>query len=295
MLKLVLPSGSLQQGTMALFEAADLSIITPDARSYEAAIEDPRVSIVRWMRPQEIPLYVAEGLFDMGIGGYDWVLERGCEDRVHIAAKLNFSRKSNRPVSLVVAVAEGSPVKVATDIKPGSRVATEYVAISRQYFERLGIPVRIDFSFGTTEAKIPEIADVVVELTESGSSLRANHLRIVDTVMESSTVLMVNKDSWGDARKRQDIEDLLTLLLGALDARGRVLMKMNVARCRLEAVLEVLPSMKTPTIAQLSGEKSDYCAVESVVQKAGINVLIPKLKAAGAEDIIELPITKLFR
>lgn len=295
MLKLALPTGSLQKPTIEMFEDADLAVTTPDSRCYEASMEDPRVSLVRWMRPQEIPVYVAEGLFDLGIAGYDWVLERGCKDKVRSVTKLAYSRRTNRPVRIVVAVSEFSDIKTPDDIKPGSKVTTEYVEISREYFKRLGIPVKIDFSFGTTEAKIPEIADVAVELTESGSSLRANRLKIVDTIVESSTMLIANVESWHDPEKRQYINDLVTLLLGALDARGKVLMKMNVPKASLNNVLEVLPSMKAPTISQLLGEETEYCAVETVAQKSGISVLIPKLKKAGAEDIIELPIAKVIK
>lgn len=295
MLKLALPSGSLQKPTQEIFAAADLNISTPDARCYEATIDDHRISMVRWMRPQEIPLYVAEGRFDLGIGGYDWVVERGCADNVEVVMKLNYSKRSNHPVRLVVVVSETSPIQSVADIKPGSRVTTEYVEITRQHFEKLGIPVKIDFSFGTTEAKVPEIADVAVELTESGSSLRANHLKIIDTIMESSTVLIANKQSWNDPEKHREIMDLTTLLQGVLAARGKVLIKMNIAQAHLEDVLKTLPSMKNPTISQLSGGQSVYYAVESVVEKAGINKLIPQLKSAGAEDILEIPIAKVIR
>jgi len=295
LLKLVLPSGSLQKGTIDLFDAANLCISTPDARCYEATIDDHRIALARWMRPQEIPLYVSEGLFDLGIGGYDWVLEQGCADKVEIVAKLNYSRQSNRPVKLIVAVSEKSGINSPADLVAGSRVTTEYVGIANSYFAKLGKPMKIDFSFGTTEAKIPEIADILVDLTESGSSLRANNLKVIDTIMESSTVLMANKASWNDPQKRPYINDLETLLLGVLNARGKVLVKMNVARADLEAVLVVLPSMKTPTISQLCGGPVEYCAIESVVEKNSINVLIPRLKAAGAEDIIEIPISKVIR
>lgn len=294
MLRLALPTGSLQQPTLDMFAAADLAVTTPNSRCYEAFIEDPRVSCVRWLRPQEIPVYVAEGLFDLGIAGYDWVVERGCQDKVEIVAKLPYSRKSNRPVRLVVAVSEeAEEIKTAADVKPGSKVTTEYVQIAKDYFAKLGIPVKVEFSFGTTEAKVPEIADVAVELTESGSSLRANRLKIVDTIMESHTVLMANPETWANEEKRQYVNDLVTLLLGALDARGRVLMKMNVAKENLEKVLQVLPAMKAPTISQLVG--GEYLAVETVVDKSGINLLIPRLKKAGAEDIIELPISKIIK
>ena len=296
MLKLALPTGSLQKPTLDMFAAAELSITTPNSRCYEAFIEDPRVSCVRWLRPQEIPVYVADGLFDLGIAGYDWVLERGCKDRVQIVTKLPYSRGSNRPVRIVVAVSEDADeIKTAADIKPGSKVTTEYVEITKEYFAKLGIPVKVEFSFGTTEAKVPEIADVAVELTESGSSLRANRLKIVDTIVESSTVLIANPETWENEDKRQCVNDLVTLLLGALDARGRVLRKMNVAKANLDKVLQVLPAMKAPTVSQLVGGETEYLAVETVVDKNGINLLIPQLKKAGAEDIIELPISKIIK
>ena len=294
MLNIVLPSGSLQGPTTELFAAAGLAITAADSRSYEASIDDPRASMVRWMRPQEIPVYVAEGLFDIGIGGYDWIEERQCQDSVEVVAKFSYSRQTNRPVRLVVAVAKDAPMQSAKDILPGSRITTEYVEITRKYFASLGIPVKIEFSYGATEAKIPEIADVAVELTESGSSLRANGLKIIDTVMESSTVLMVNKASWADPTKRQPIEELLSLLNGTLAARNKVLLKMNVPMDSLDAVLDVLPSMKNPTISKLAGGDVDYWAVESVVEKSTLNVLIPQLKAANAEGILELPIAKII-
>lgn len=296
MLKLALPTGSLQKPTLDMFAAAELTVTTPNSRCYEAFIEDPRVSCVRWLRPQEIPIYVADGLFDLGIAGYDWVLERGCRDKVQIITKLPYSRGSNRPVRLVVAVSEDAKeIKTAADIKPGSKITTEYVQIAKEYFAKLGIPVKVEFSFGTTEAKVPEIADAAVELTESGSSLRANRLKIVDTIIESSTVLIVNPDTWENKEKRQCVNDLVTLLLGALDARGRVLMKMNVAKANLDKVLQVLPAMKAPTVSQLVGGENEFLAVETVVDKSGINLLIPRLKKAGAEDIIELPISKIIK
>ncbi len=295
MLRLVLPSGSLQKGTTEMFEHADLGISTPDSRCYEATIDDPRVEMVRWMRPQEIPLYVSEGLFDVGIAGYDWIVEQGCKESVELVTKLNYSKQTNRPVRIVVAISESEDINSVEEIRPGSKVTTEYVGLSKEYFKQLGIPVKVEFSYGATEAKIPEIAQVAVELTESGSSLRANRLKIIGTIMESSTMFIANKVSWNDPVKRKHIEDLVTLLLGTLDARGKVLIKMNVCESCLDAIMTVLPSMKTPTVSQLFGGRTGYLAVESVVEKSTINVLIPKLKAIGAEDIIELPICKVIR
>ena len=294
MLNIVLPSGSLQKPTAELFSAAGLGLTTTDSRSYEASIDDPRSAKVRWMRPQEIPLYVAEGLFDIGIGGYDWIQERRCEDEIIVVNSLAYSRQTSRPVRLVIAVSEDAPWEKASDIPANSKVTTEYVEISRRYFDKLGIPVKIDFSFGATEAKVPEIADVAVELTESGSSIRANRLKIIDTVMESSTVLMANKNAWHHPEKRPKIEEIRTLLLGTLDVRTKVLLKMNVPTESLEEVLSILPSMKNPTISKLAGGESEYWAVESVVERSAINVLLPQLKAAKAEGILELPIAKII-
>ena len=249
------------------------------------------------MRPQEIPLYVAEGLFDLGIGGYDWVLERGCENDVEIIMNLNYSKQSHRPVRLVVAVSENSDIQKPTDIKPGSKVTTEYVSIAAKYFEKLGIPVKIDFSFGTTEAKVPEIADVAVELTESGSSLRANNLKIIDTVMESSTVLMANKKSWQDPEKRGHINDIVTLLRGCaggerqgLDENERFT---RGARCGVGHLAVNETAHNIPAFRR----QRQSALLRSGIggRKDGINTLIPNLKAAGAEDIIEIPISKVIR
>lgn len=295
MLRLALPTGSLQKPTMDMFEAADLPITYTDSRCYESFIRDPRVASVRWLRPQEIPLYVADGLFDIGISGYDWITERDCESRLELVTELPYSRQSNHPVRIVAAVHEDSPIGTARQIPPQSRITTEYVELTRRYFERLGIPVQVEFSYGTTEAKIPEIADVAVELTESGSSLRANHLKIIETLLISTTRLIANPKSWLDQEKRQAIEEIITLLLGSIEARGKVLVKMNAPAAALEGILRLLPALKSPTVSQLYGTSSEYYAVESVAEKEGINILIPELKKAGATDIIELPITKVIR
>jgi ATP phosphoribosyltransferase len=295
MLKLVLPTGSLEKPTFEMFEGANLPVTTLSSRSYQAKIDDPRISEVRLMRPQEIPLYVGEGLFDLGISGLDWVIERDCVDKVVQVADLAYSRGSNKPVRIVVAVAEDSPIERPEDIPAGSKITTEYVNLTKKYFDSLNIPVRVEFSYGTTEAKVPEICDVAVELTEKGETLRANNLKIIGEVATSCTKLIANKESYQDPEKRAAIDELKTLLLGTLDARGKVLLKLNVKGELLDGIIEAIPAMKAPTVSKLLTSESEYYAVESVVQRAGINLLIPQLKRLGAEDILEIPISKIIK
>lgn len=295
MLKLVLPTGSLEKPTLEMFEAADLPVTCLNSRSYRGEIDDPRISSICFMRPQEIPVYVAEGLFNMGICGLDWVMERQCLERVVQMAVLPYSRSTNKAVKIVVAVHKDSGIEAPEQIPPGSKVTTEYVHLATEYFRKLGIPVRVEFSFGTTEAKVPEMADVAVELTERGTTLRANDLRIIDVIAESQTVLITNPESYADKEIRMEMEAIKTLLMGAVEARGKVLLKLNVAKDSLEEVLRIMPALKAPTVAQLYSSDSGYFAVESVVAKQGINVLIPQLLDAGAEDILVLPITKIIR
>ncbi len=295
MLKLVLPTGSLEKTTFEMFEGANLPVTTLSSRSYQAKIDDPRISEVRLMRPQEIPLYVGEGLFDLGISGLDWVIERDCVDKVVQVADLAYSRGSNKPVRIVVAVAEDSSIERPEDIPAGSKITTEYVNLTKKYFDSLNIPVRVEFSYGTTEAKVPEICDVAVELTEKGETLRANNLKIIGEVATSCTKLIANKESYQDPEKRAAIDELKTLLLGTLDARGKVLLKLNVKGELLDGIIEAIPAMKAPTVSKLLTSESEYYAVESVVQRAGINLLIPQLKRLGAEDILEIPISKIIK
>lgn len=290
MLSLALPKGSLEEQTLLLFSQADLEV-RKSSREYNPTIDDPRISKVKILRPQEIPLFVADGHFDLGISGHDWVTESGAD--VVEVAELPYAKTGTGVVKMVLAVPEDSPIRSARDIPPGSRISTEFPNVTRAFFERLGIPVEVHFSYGATEAKVPEIMDALVDLTETGSTLRRNGLRIVDVVMESTTRLLANKDSWADPVKRQAIEEIRTLLLGVIEARGRVLLSMNVAAARLEAVIGELPAMKRPTVNQLYG--SDDYEVMTVADKASVNVLIPRLKAAGAEDILEIPISKIVR
>jgi ATP phosphoribosyltransferase len=288
-LRLVLPKGSLEAATMRLFEDADLAVSRSSDVDYRATIADPRIDDVRILRPQEIPRYVAEGLFDIGITGRDWIEETSAD--VRTLAQLHYSKATARPIRMVLAVAGDSAAMTVTDLRPGLRVHTEYPELTRRFFERHGIEARVSLSYGATEAKIPEIADAVVEITETGRALRAAGLKVIDTILVSYTEFIANPASWADPVKRHAMEQLTTLLNGTLEARGRVLVKLNVDEANLDRVIEMLPAMKAPTVSKLFGD-GGY-ALESVVVKTEINTLIPALKDAGATDIIELPIAKI--
>ncbi|MEE9564356.1 MAG: ATP phosphoribosyltransferase [Candidatus Hydrothermarchaeaceae archaeon] len=290
MLSLVLPKGSLEEQTMLLFKQAALDVKV-DFRDYNPSISDPRISKVKILRPQEIPKYVEEGYFDIGISGLDWITESGAG--VEVIADLPYSKRGTGVVRLVVAVPESSDVEMPEDIKPQSRVTTEYMNITKKYFEDLGIPVKMYYSYGASEAKVPEIVDVVIDLTETGTTLRKNRLKIIGTILESSTKLIANKKAWTDKKKRKGIEEIRTLLLGVIEARGKVLLSMNVSEEALEDVISILPAMKNPTVSKLYS--SGYYALETVVPKKDVNILIPKLKEKGAEDIIEMGITKIVK
>jgi len=290
MLSLALPKGSLEEQTLLLFAQADLEV-RKSSREYNPTISDPRIGKVKILRPQEIPLYVADGHFDLGISGHDWVTESGAD--VVEVAELPYAKTGTGVVQMVLAVPDDSPIRSSWDIPPGSRISTEFPNVTRAFFERLGIPVDVHFSYGATEAKVPELMDALVDLTETGSTLRRNGLRVVDVVLESTTRLLANKEAWADAQKRRAIEEVRTLLLGVIEARGRVLLSMNVPAARLDAVIAELPAMKRPTVNQLYG--SDDYEIMTVADKATVNVLIPRLKAAGAEDILEIPISKIVR
>ena len=288
-LRLVLPKGSLERATLELFEAADLGVRRSSEVDYRATIDDPRVDEVRILRPQEIPRYVAEGLFDLGVTGRDWISETASE--VVSLGELRYSKITTQPIRLVLAVAADSPWHFTTDLPDGVRVSTEYPELTGRFLSGHGVAGDVRLSYGATEAKVPEIADAVVEITETGRALRAAGLRIIDTVLVSYTELIANPAAYADANRRHAMEQLLTLLLGTLSARDQVLVKLNVADSELDAVVKLLPAMKAPTVSKLSGQGG--FAVESVVPKATINTLIPALKDHGASDIIELPIAKI--
>jgi ATP phosphoribosyltransferase len=287
-LRLVVPKGSLEKATFELFEAADLTIVRSSTVDYKADVDDPRIDEVRILRPQEIPLYVAEGLFDLGITGRDWIEETGAE--VVSLGELAYSKATSNPITMVVAVGADAEVKRVDDLPDGVRVSTEYPELTRRFFESRGVAADIRLSYGASEAKIPDIADCIVDITETGRALRAAGLRVIDTILVSYTELIANPASAADPTKRHAMGQLQTLLLGALEARGKVMVKLNVSDEARDGVLALLPAMKSPTLSPLAG---GGFAVETVVEKRTINRLIPALKDAGASDIVELPIAKI--
>ncbi len=292
MLRLVLPKGSLERATMQLFADADLAVSRASDVAYRATIDDPRIDDVRILRPQEIPAYVAEGLFDLGITGRDCVEERGSD--VVSLGELTYSKATNQPARVVLAVSSDSPVRSLAELAalPGKlRISTEYPELTRKILAGHGIDADISFSYGATEAKVPEIADAVVDMTETGSALRAAGLRIIETLLVSYTELIANPTAAADPAKRHAMEQIMTLLQGTLEARGKVLVKLNVSAEQLDGVLSVLPSMRAPTISELSG--GGAFALEAVVAKSDINILIPALRDKGATDILEIPLSKI--
>ena len=290
MISIALPKGSLEAQTLQLFREADLEVKRTD-RDYNPRIADDRVGKVKILRPQEIPTYVAKGYFDIGISGLDWVKETG-SDVVEVA-NLSYSKTGEGNVKIVVAVHGSEPITDVKGIRPGSRVTTEYPELTRKFFEELGIPVQLFHSFGASEAKVPDLMDVVVDLTETGMTLRKNGLKIIGQIMESYTVVIANQASWEDPGKRREIEEIRTLLFGVIEARHQVLLTMNVPEGAMETVVAALPAMKRPTVSRLHG--IGYFSIQTVVRKQSVNQLIPQLKAAGAEDILEIPITKIVR
>ncbi len=290
MINIALPKGSLEAQTLQLFKEADLEVKRGD-RDYNPIIHDRRIDKVKILRPQEIPKYVEMGYFDVGISGLDWVKETGA--RVREVAPLSYSKTGEGTVKIVVAVHRDEPIDDVTRIRPHSRVTTEYPEITKEYFGRIGIPVQLFHSFGASEAKVPDLMDVVVDLTETGTTLRRNGLKIIGQIMESYTVIIANRESFEDVAKRRAIEEIVTLLLGVIDARHQVLLSMNVPVDAMERVVATLPALKRPTVSRLHGV--DYYSIQTVVQKGLVNTLIPSLKAAGAQDILEIPIAKIIR
>jgi ATP phosphoribosyltransferase len=289
MLRLVIPKGSLEKSTLDLFASADLSVHRGSSVDYRGTIDDPRVESVRILRPQEIGRYVADGLFDLGITGRDWIEETGSE--VASLGQLHYSKNTARPVRIVIAVPEDSEWDSVAALPRGVKVSTEYPVLTKDYFQSQGIEADIQLSYGATEAKAPEIVDVIVDITETGRALRAAGLKIIGTILTSHTELIANPASFEDPDKRKAMEQIHTLLQGVLEARGKVMVKMNVLAVNLDQVISKLPSMKSPTVNELFG--GDGYAVETVVEKNQMNILIPDLRGAGATDIVELPITKI--
>ena len=282
-----LPKGSLQESTFALFKRAGFAV-SCSSRSYYPSIDDEEIKC-RLLRPQEMSRYVELGLLDAGICGYDWVYENG-SDVVDIC-ELNYSKATSNPVRWVLAVPNDSKIKTVKDLK-GKRISTEALGIVNRYLKANGVKANVEFSWGATEVKAPELVDAIVDLTETGSSLRANNLRIVDTILTSTTRFIANKESWKNKAKREKLEQLKMLLLGALDAQRRVLLKCNAPAKTLDKVVKAMPAINSPTVNKL--HDADWFAVESVVEEKKVRDIIPQLKAAGATGIIELPLNKII-
>jgi ATP phosphoribosyltransferase len=289
MLSLVLPKGSLERATLELFDAADLTVHRSSDRDYHASIDDPRIDRVRFLRPQEIPSYLERGLFDLGITGRDWIAET--EADVVSLGELQYSKATSQPVRVVLAVPDSASWQSAADMPEGVRISTEFPSLTRRFLNAHGVKAMVIPSYGATEAKVPDIVDAIVDLTETGSSLRKNGLRILETLLTSYTELIAATPAFADAGKRAAMEDIALLLRGAIQARGHVLLKLNVAADHLAAVTDMLPALSSPTITTLA--RGNMNAVETVVPKRGVNTLIPALKAAGAQDILEIPISKI--
>lgn len=281
-----LPKGSLQESTYALFAKAGFAI-KGGSRSYFPSINDDEIDL-RLLRPQEMSRYVEHGMLDAGIAGLDWIEANGSE--VQDICSLVYSKQTKRPVRWVLAVPENSPIRTVKDLQ-GKRIATEGVGIVERWLKKHGVEADVEFSWGATEVKVPEFADAIVDITETGSSLRAHNLRIVDTLMESYTKFFANKAAWQDSWKRAKLENIALLLTAALAAADKVLLKMNVAEANLSRVKELLPSLHAPTVSSLSDD--GWYAVETVVNEETVREIIPNLKLAGAEGIIEIGLNKV--
>src|ERR1700738_3536350 len=289
MLSLVLPKGSLERATLELFDAADLTVRRSSDRDYHASIDDPRIDRVRFLRPQEIPSYIERGMFDLGITGRDWIAET--EADVVSLGELQYSKATSRPVRVVLAVPDSTSWQSAADLPEGVRISTEFPSLTRRFLDAHGVKAMVIPSYGATEAKVPDIVDAIVDLTETGSPLRKNGLRVLETLLTSYTELIASGPAFADPQKRAAMEDIALLLRGAIQARGNVLLKLNVPAGRLAAWTDMLPALSSPTITTLA--RGNMNAVETVVPKRGVNTLIPALKAAGAHDILEIPISKI--
>jgi ATP phosphoribosyltransferase len=285
-LKLGIPKGSLEAATIDLFRRAGFNITT-STRSYFPAIDDPEIECML-IRAQEMARYVEDGVLDAGLTGYDWVMETGAD--VEKVSDLVYSKQSFRPVRWVLAVPESSPIQSVKDLE-GKIIATELVKFTERYLARNGVNAKVEFSWGATEVKPPVLADAIVEVTETGSSLRANHLRIVETLLESNTQFIANKQSIADEWKRRKIADIRMLLEGAIAALGKVGLMLNVEQANLERVLAALPALKNPTVSPLAN--GGWVAVNTILDEATVRVIIPRLKEAGAQGIVEYPLNKI--
>jgi ATP phosphoribosyltransferase len=285
-LRLGLPSGSLQETTLDLFSKAGYQI-TGFSRSYKPAIDDPEIE-VRLLRAQEISRYVEHGYLDCGITGADWIEENASD--VELVARLEYSRATSKPTRWVLAVPENSPIRSVTDLA-GKRVATEAVGLTKRFLESRGVKAEVEFSWGSTEVKVPELVDAIVDITETGTSLKANNLRVVETIAQSYPEVIGNRSSMKDPWKRTKLERLVLLLQGALNARDKVGLKMNLEESKLPALVRQLPALRNPTVSQLA--QPGWVAIETIIDEKVVREIIPELKALGAEGIIEYPLNKV--
>lgn len=286
-LKIGLPKGSLQDATFAIFKKAGYEFQV-DNRSYMPSVDDEELEALL-IRPQEIPRYVQDGIIDVGLTGKDWIEDNGAD--VVEVADFRYSKRTLRPVRVVLAAQEGSGIRGVNDLK-GKRIATEYVRLTERWLKQNGVKARVEFSWGACEVKVPDLADAIVVNTETGGSLRAHNLCVVEVLLESTPRLIANKESWADSWKRSKTESLAMLLTGALNAEELVGLKMNVERSNLPAVLELLPALKGPTISPLSDE--DWVALETIIKEKTVRDLIPKLVRVGAKGIVEYPLNKVI-
>lgn len=286
-LRLGLPKGSLQEATFQLFKQAGFNL-SVRSRSYFPTVNDPELEVVL-MRAQEIPRYVNDGVLDAGLSGLDWIMENGAD--VVEVADLVYAKNTSNPIRLVIAVSNDSEINTVSDLK-GKRIATELVRVTNNFLKQNGVEAFVEYSYGATEVKVPHLVDAIADITETGSSLKANNLRVIATVLQSTTKLHANKQAWQDPWKKEKLQSLSVLLQGALRARSKVGLKMNVPGNKLKELLDVLPAMKKPTVSQLV--QSDWLAVETILEEKLVRELIPALKKAGAQDIIEYPLTKVI-
>ena len=286
-LTLGIPAGSLQEATAQLFAKAGYQIRFR-SRSYYPSIDDAEIECIL-IRAQEMARYVQDGVMDAGLTGHDWIVENGAQ--VVEVAELVFSKVSRKPVRWVLAVPEDSPIREPADLE-GKHIATEGVNLTRDYLKRHGVEAHVEFSWGATEVKPPRLADAIVEVTETGSSLRANNLRVVDTILESTPRLIANRTAWDDPWKREKIENIALMLRGAMAAEGKVGMMMNVPKDSLDAILNILPALQKPTISSLSDE--GWTAVNTIIDEAVVRDIVPRVRAAGAVGIVEYPLNKII-
>lgn len=287
LIKLGIPAGSLQEATAELFKKAGYTIKF-SSRSYYPEIDDPEIECML-IRAQEMARYVEQGVLDAGITGYDWILENNSQ--VHEVCELMFSKVSRRPVRWVLCVPNDSPVQTVKDLQ-GKRIATEVVGLTRKYLQQHGVEANVEFSWGATEVKPPKLADAIVEVTETGNSLRANNLRIVEEILQSTTRFIANTSTWATPEKRAKLENIALMLKSCLAAEGKVGLLMNVRRVDLAAILQQLPALQKPTVASLSDP--DWVDVNTIVDESYVRMIVPRLKAAGATGIVEYPINKII-